>query len=80
MTETTTRRDIATPLAIIGTGITLLAILVPMQLSFRSEVRNDVAELRREVHSLGERVARIEGRLDAVLPAITLMPELPADQ
>lgn len=96
MTEATTRRDTWT---IIGTGVALLAILVPLLLTLhgqqtrrldrledalRSEVtalRNDLHAVDSRVQALGERVARIEGRLDAVLPAITLTaPEPPGDQ
>lgn len=43
-------------------------------------VEGRVEALAGTMRSLSERVARIEGRLDAVLPAITLAPEPPADQ
>ena len=56
--------------AIVGVGVGLLAVLVPLSLvlasGIRSElnqVRADVAEVRRDVHAVGERVARIEGQL-----------------
>ena len=81
---------------IVGTGIAVLAVLlgvlVPLQLSLYSQqseridrledaLRSEVAGVDGRVQGLGERVARIEGRLDAVLPAITLAPpEPPADQ
>ena len=57
---------------VIGTGIGLLAVLVPLLLGLTGQLRSEVAEIRRDLHDLDRRVARIEGRLDAVLPAITL--------
>lgn len=46
-------------IAIVGAAVGLLAVLVPLLLSIRA----DVAELRRDLHALAERVARIEGAL-----------------
>ncbi|MDE0025793.1 MAG: hypothetical protein OXP69_15380 [Spirochaetaceae bacterium] len=46
-------------IATVGAAVGLLAVLVPLLLSIRA----DVAELRRELHALAERVARIEGAL-----------------
>ena len=46
-------------IAIVGAPVGLLAVLVPLLLSIRA----DVAELRRGLHALVERVARIEGAL-----------------
>ena len=42
-------------------------------------VEDSVADLRREVHSLTERVTRIEGRLEGILPQVALTaPEPPS--
>ena len=46
-------------IAIVGAAVGLLAVLVPLLLSIRA----DVAELRRDLHALAARVARIEGAL-----------------
>ena len=82
----------AEAIAIVGVGVALLAVLVPLMLTLaagirgdldtlrnemrgdldtlRNEMRGDldtlrgdVAEARRDLHALGERVARIEGTL-----------------
>lgn len=45
--------------AIIGMGIAPLGVLGPLLLSLRGEV----AQVRRDLHSLAEFVARIEGAL-----------------
>ena len=72
----------AAAVAIIGVGVGLLAVLVPLLLTLgrrmdalaaalattRTELRADVAEVRRDLHALAERVARVEagiGALDA---------------
>ena len=36
-----------------------------------ANVRSDIADVRRDLQALGERVARIEGRLDALAPVMT---------
>lgn len=46
-------------IAIAGVGITLPAVLVPLLLALRAELR----ELSRRVDDLAQRVARIEGAL-----------------
>lgn len=62
----------ADAITIVAVGAALLAVIVPLLLS----MRRDVAEVRRDLHTLGERVARIEGRLDALTPLMT--PPRPA--
>ena len=72
----------AEAIAIVAVGVTLLAVLVPLMLALnhgvrsevadlRRDVRSDVADVRRDLQALGERVARIEGRLDALAPVMT---------
>ena len=54
----------AEAIAIVGVGVALLAVLVPLLLSIGRRIDTlaaDVAELRRDLHALAERVARIEG-------------------
>ena len=41
--------------------------------TLRTETRSDMADLRGDVQALGERVARIEGRLDALAPVMVPM-------
>ena len=71
----------ADAIAIVGVGVALLAVLVPVVVlqsrrleqhidavadaltATRTELRSDVAEVRRDLHALAERVARIEGAL-----------------
>lgn len=82
----------AEAIAIVGVGVALLAVLVPLMLALAAGIRNDldtlrnemrgdmdtlrnemrgdmdtlrgdVADVRRDLHALGERVARIEGTL-----------------
>ena len=71
----------AEAIAIVGVGVALLAVLVPVVVlqsrrleqhidavadaltATRTELRSDVAEVRRDLHALAERVARIEGAL-----------------
>ena len=64
----------AEAVAIIGSAVGLLAVLVPLMLyshgrlaadlaATRTEPRGDVAEVRRDLHALAERVARIEGAM-----------------
>ena len=74
-------------IAIVAVGAALLAALVPLLLSMRAsladlrddvktlrtETRSDMADLRGDVQALGERVARIEGRLDALAPVMVPM-------
>ena len=68
----------AEAIAIVGVGVALLAVLVPVVVlqsrrleqridavvdaltATRTELRTDVAEVRRELHAIAERVARIE--------------------
>ncbi len=45
--------------AVIGVGVTLLGVLVPLLLSLHSEV----SQVRCNLNGLAERVARIEGAL-----------------
>ena len=50
--------------AIIGVGVTLLAVLVPLQLSMGrriDRIEDRLGELARDLRGLAERVARIEG-------------------
>ena len=54
--------------AIVGVGVTLLAVLVPLQLSIGrridrriDRVEDRLEELARDLRALAERVARIEG-------------------
>ncbi|MDD9997562.1 MAG: hypothetical protein OXQ89_07425 [Rhodospirillaceae bacterium] len=56
----------AEAIAIAGVGVALLAVLVPLLLTIGRRIDSlaaDVAELRRDLHALAERVARIEGAL-----------------
>ena len=59
-------------LTVIGTGVALLAVLVPLVLAlharqaqglaeFRREVREDLALLRKDVADLNQRLAHVEG-------------------
>ena len=59
-------------LAVVGTGVAVLAVLVPLILTLHNRTAADIAELRRElkgdidslrrdVRDQGERLARIEG-------------------
>ena len=61
----------AEAIAIVAVGVTLPAVLVPLMLALNHGVRSGVADVRRDLHALGERVARIEGRLDALAPVMT---------
>lgn len=87
-TSSTTHEHRGLIVAVVGVGVALLAVLVPLQLSLYSGLRGEIVEVRREVQhldrrvdDLDRRVARIEGRLDAVLPAITLAaPEPPSSE
>ena len=56
--------------AVVGVGVALLTVLVPLLLSLAAgirrelgHVRGDVTEVRRDLHALSDRVARIEGAL-----------------
>ena len=63
--------------AVVGVGVGLRAVLVPLLLTLAAgirgeldhvrgevgDVRRDVSEVRRDLRDLGERVARIEGAL-----------------
>lgn len=62
----------AEAIAIAAVGVTLPGVLVPLLLTIRgaiAELRADVGELRRELHALGKRVARIEGTLGGLAPS-----------
>ena len=50
-------------IAIVGVGVVLLAVLVPLILTLHGRVVAEVGELRRDLHALTGRVARIEGAL-----------------
>ena len=59
----------AEAIAIAGVGVALLAVLVPLLVSIRGDVRDlrdETAAIRRDLHALAERVARIEGALGAL--------------
>ena len=67
----------AEAVAIVGAAVGLLAVLVPLMLylhgrlaadlaATRGELRTDMAEVRRDLHALAERVARIEGSLSGL--------------
>ena len=59
----------AEAIAIAGVGVALLAVLVPLLVSIRGDVRDLRAEtdaIRRVLHALSERVARIEGAMGAL--------------
>ena len=50
--------------AIIGVGVTLLAVLVPLQLSMGrriDRIEDRLEEMARDLRAMAERVARIEG-------------------
>ena len=58
----------AETLAVIGTGVAVLAVLMPLILTLHARQAADLADLRREVADMrmdvaaqGERLARIEG-------------------
>ena len=60
----------AEAVAIVGAAVGLLAVLVPLMLYLHGRLaadlaatRGDVAEVRRGLHALAERVARIEGAM-----------------
>ena len=59
----------AEAIAIAGVGVALLAVLVPLLVSIRGDVRDlraETAAIRRALHALAERVARIEGAMSAL--------------
>ena len=56
----------AEAIAIAGVGVALLTVLVPLLVSIRGDVRDlraETAAIRRALHALAERVARIEGAM-----------------
>ena len=53
----------AAAIAIAGVGVALLAVLVPLILTLHGRVVAELGELRRDLHAIAERVARIEGAL-----------------
>ena len=59
----------AEAIAIAGVGVALPAVLVPLLVSIRGDVRDLRAEtgaIRGDLHALAERVARIEGAMGAL--------------
>ena len=67
----------AEAVAIVGVGVALPAVLVPLILTLHGRVIGeigdvrrtltaDVADVRRDLHALAERVARIEGTMAAL--------------
>ena len=59
----------AEAIAIAGVGVALLTVLVPLLVSIRGDVRDlraATAAIRRDLHALAERVARIEGAMGAM--------------
>ena len=77
----------AEAIAIAGVGVALLAVLVPLILTLHGRVVAELGELRRDLHALAERVARIEGALTgpwrpangSPAPATKTPPEAPAE-
>ncbi len=63
----------AEAIAIVAVGAALLADLRDDVKTLRTETRSDMADLRGDVQALRERVARIEGRLDALAPVMVPM-------
>ncbi len=57
---------------ILDAALPLAAVLVPAFVlgfgAIRSAVHNGLTDMRKELHIMGERVARIEGRLDPHSP------------
>ena len=53
----------AAAIAIAGVGVALPAVLVPLILTLHGRVVAELGELRRDLHAIAERVARIEGAL-----------------
>ena len=53
----------AEAVATIGVGVALLAVLVPLILTLHGRVVAELGELRRDLHALAERVARVDGAL-----------------
>ena len=58
----------AETLAVIGTGVAVLAVLVPLILTLHArqaadlaDLRREVADMRKDVAAQGEHLARIEG-------------------
>ncbi len=75
----------AEAIAIVGVGAALLAVLVPLLLTLAAgirreldHVRADVADVRRDLRNLGERVARIEGALTGPWRQPANIPDAPA--
>ena len=69
----------------LGAVAAMLAVLLPVILtqgaSLRREldaVRADVGEVRRDLHDVSDRVARIEGALTGRVGAVPAVPALPA--
>ncbi len=50
-------------IAIVGVGVAVLAVLVPLILALHGRVVGEIGEVRRDVHALAEWVARIAGAL-----------------
>ncbi len=58
--------DLEMLLAVIGTGVALAALIMSQLSGLKRELRGEIAELRRGVNSLGNRVARLEGVIDMI--------------
>lgn len=58
----------AETVAIAAVGVGLLAVLVPLILTLHGRVVAEIGEVRRDVHALAERVARIEGAMNPWRP------------
>ncbi len=60
--------DLVLLLVVIGTGVALAALIMSQLSGFKNEMRSELAELRRELNSLGNRVARLEEVIDMIKP------------
>ena len=58
----------AEAVAIVGAAVGLLAVLVPLILTLHGRVVAEIGEVRRDVHAVAERVARIEGAMNPWRP------------
>ena len=65
-------------LAVIGTGVALATSIMIQLSGFKREIRSELAELRRELNSLGNRVASLEGVIDMIRMGMQL-PKPPAE-
>ena len=53
-------------LAVIGTAVALAALFMSQLAGLKRDLRGEIAGLRHEVNSLGNRVARLEGMIDMI--------------